>query len=67
MLPGTDLDAEGGKLCGDLLSGTASSMPVIGSPATSAQRAWMAAAFFFQGWPPAAGAAHALGLDVRGE
>ena len=46
-------------------------IPVMGSPATSCCKAASMAAItsgvFFQGRPPAAGAAHTLALDVLGK
>ena len=46
-------------------------MPEMGSPATSCCKAASMAAItsgvFFQGWPPATGAAHAPALDVLGQ
>ena len=71
--PGTDLNIESGEFCGDLLGGTVGPADtgdgiagdIVLERALRSQRSRVA--FFFQGWPPATGAAHALAFDVLSE
>ena len=69
---GTDLDAERGEFGGDLTGGAA--RPANAGDGIAGdivlQRRFDGGDHlgrFFQGWPPATGAAHALALDLPGE